>query len=67
MIEWFYLGAFDKYYKKLLYVWRIPGNFVDGDYISIGINSSYTFNVENMKEFEITDKFKDIDIFKTRA
>lgn len=63
-IEWFYLGAFSKDYKKLLHVWRIPGNFIDGDYIKIGICSNYRYNIENMEEFEITDKFKDIDISK---
>lgn len=57
-IEWFYLGAFDKDFKKLLHVWRVPGEFIEGNSITIGINNNYTFNVENMKEFEITDKFK---------
>lgn len=59
-IEWFYLGAFDKDFKKLLHVWRVPGEFIEGNSITIGINNNYMFNVENMKEFEITDKFKDI-------
>lgn len=63
-IEWFYLLAFNKDWTKLLYVWRIPGNFVDGDTINIGFSKNREYNIENMKEFEITDKFKDIDIFK---
>lgn len=63
-IKWFYLGAFDKDYKKLLHVWRIPGNFVDEDYLVIGVSSNYICNIENMKEYDITEKFKDINIFK---
>lgn len=64
MIEWFYLGAFDKDYRKLIYVWRIPGNFVDKDHLYVGIGNSYEYNLENMKEYEITEKFKNIGMFK---
>jgi hypothetical protein len=58
-IEWFYLVTFDKGFKKLMYVWRIPGDFIDTNSITIDIDNGYTYNIENMKEFEITDKFKD--------
>lgn len=57
-IEFYYLGAFDRYYKKLLYVWRIPGEMMDNYHFSVGTNSSYEFNIENMKEYDITEKFK---------
>lgn len=63
-IEWFYLEAFDKDYKKLLHVWRISGDFIAGQSITIGINKNYKYNVKSMKKYEITEKFKDIDIFK---
>lgn len=49
--------AFNKDWTKLLHVWRIPGDLTDGDSITIGIKGSYTYNIDNMKEYEITDKF----------
>lgn len=55
-IEWFYLLGFNKDYSELQHVWRIPGYFTE-------IISNYTRNIENMKEYEITKKFKDIFIF----
>ena len=63
-VDFYYLGAFDKDYKKLLRVWRIPEGFIDGPTLYIGFDSNYTYNVENMKEYEITEKFKDIDLSK---
>lgn len=63
-VDFYYLGAFDKDYKNLLYVWIIPEDFTDEDHIVIGIDSDYKYNIENMKKCEITDKFKDIDLFK---
>lgn len=63
-IKWYYLGGFDKDYKNLLYILRIPGTFVDNDsYFNIGLNCRYMYNLENMKEFDITDKF-DIEKIK---
>ncbi len=61
-IQWYYLGAFDKDYRKLLHAWRILGDFIDKDSMIIGMFTTgtqrrFTYNVENMKEFEITDKF----------
>ncbi len=55
--EWFYLGGFDKDYKNLLHVWRIHVDFIDGNSLIIGLDNNYRFNIENMKEYEITDKF----------
>lgn len=60
-IEWYYLGGFNNDYTKLLYVWRVPGEFVGKNYLHIGLTKNYEYNIENMKEFEITEKFKDID------
>lgn len=58
-VDFYYLGAFDKEYKTILHVWRIPGNFTDESFIIIGVDNC-TYNFENMRKYEITDKFKDI-------
>ena len=66
-IDYFYLGGFDEDYQKLLHVWRIPGDFINGPtlYISnLCCQHRFERNIENMKDYEITDKFKDIDVFK---
>lgn len=61
-IEWFYLLGFNKDYSELQYVWRIPFfDFKDKDSIRIGFSNDYTYNIENMKGYEITEKFNDID------
>ena len=57
-IDFFYIGAFNEDYSELMYVWRIPGNFFEGNSFCIGLSISREFNIENMKEYEITDKFK---------
>ena len=49
-IEWFYLLAYDKDFKILLHTWRVPGNFIDRDHLHISLH-----DVENMREYEITD------------
>lgn len=59
-IELFYLGAFNKYYTELLYVWRIPGEIVEDNYFYVGIRNNYKFNIENMAKYDITDKFKNL-------
>ena len=42
-----------------MHVWRIPGEFIEEEHLHIGLNSysRYMYNVENMKEYEITNKF----------
>jgi len=61
-IEWFYLLGFNEDYSELQYAWRIPLlNFKDKYSIKIGISNDYAYNIENMKEYEITEKFKNID------
>lgn len=60
-IDYFYLGAFDKDYSRLDYVWRIPGGFTDNDYLTIslyGYRGGYS--VDNMKEYETTPEFTEI-------
>ncbi len=59
-IEIFYFGAFNEDYSKLLYVWRVPGELVEGDVFRIGMSHHGKFNIENMKEFDITDKILEI-------
>lgn len=58
-IEYYYFGAFNEDYTKLMYVWRVPGDIVEGNSFRVGIRSG-EFNVENMKEYDITDKFDKI-------
>lgn|SRR3990167_1902820 len=61
-IEVYHFGAFNEDYIKLLYVWEAPGEMVESDYFYVGINgiNCREFNVENMKEYDITDKFKEL-------
>jgi len=63
-IEYYYFGAFSSDWTKLEYVWRVPGEMVDKDCFIIGLTKNWEHNIENMKEFEITDKFKGMDISK---
>lgn len=53
---YYYLGAFNGDYSELQHVWRVPGDFAYGS-INIGIDNSYIYNLENMKQYEITEKF----------
>lgn len=57
-IIWIFLVARDEYHKKILHVWMIPGDLTDKANMTIGINCNYRYNIENMKEYEITHKFK---------
>lgn len=54
--DWYYLGAFNEDYTKLLHVWLIPWDF-PGNFMKVGVSNDYKYNVENMEEYEITDKF----------
>lgn len=57
-IEWYYLGAFNEYFMKLLHVWLIPGEFVESNHLHIGLGIyGSKFSVKNMKIFEISDRF----------
>jgi len=58
-IQLYYLLGFNKDYTDFNYAWRIPGwNVVEKDFLTVGLGSNYEFNIENMKEYEITDKLK---------
>lgn len=59
-VGFYYLLAFNEDYSELIHVWRIPWNFTDKNFINIGLNSNYEYNLENMKGFDITKKFKDV-------
>lgn len=59
-IEIYYFLAFNLDWTKLEYAWRVPGEIVEKDRVLIGLNGNYEFNIENMKEYEITDKFREI-------
>jgi len=56
-VRWYYLGAFDAYFEKLLYVWRVPSDVIVGERLYVGLTKRSQFNVENMKRYEITDIF----------
>jgi len=63
-IEWYYLLAFNEDHSELLYAWRVPAwefmNVIEKEGILIGANSDYNYNLENMKEYIITDKLAPI-------
>lgn len=68
IVDFYYLLAFNYNWSELLHVWRIPGvmimdirNIQNCLYIGCskghGHNKGYEYNIENMKEYEITEKF----------
>lgn len=62
-IEYLYCLAFNEKFSELLYAWRIPiSDFMEkmGHCITIGIKNTYTFNIENMKQYDITKKIMPI-------
>lgn len=65
-IEWYYLLGFNKDYSELQHVWRIPAwdfiKDIEKGYMHIGINDNRKDNIENMKQYEITEKV--MQIFK---
>lgn len=62
-VDFYYLLAFNGDWTKLLHVWRIHWNFLDKKSLTIGIDSGHNYNLENMKKYEITEKF--IDVFNS--
>lgn len=60
-IEWYYLLAFNGDYSELLHVWRISAwefmEDIENGYLHIGIGNNYINNIENMKQYDITEKF----------
>ena len=59
-IEIYYLLGFNEDYTKLDYGWRIPGEIVESSRFYVGFNSNYEFNIENMEEYDITDKLREV-------
>ena len=57
-LDWFYLLGFNEDYSELRYAWRVSGDFNEEDSIKIGFCNSWGYNLENMKEYEITKKIK---------
>lgn len=58
-IEIYYFLAFNEDWTKLEHGWRIPGEIAEGTTFYVG-TSGGRFNMENMKEYDITDKFVDV-------
>ncbi len=58
-IEIYYFLAFNEDYTKLEYAWRVPGEITERDYFRIG-KCHAEFTIENMKEYDITNKLKKI-------
>lgn len=58
-IEIYYFLAFNENWTKLDYAWRIPGEIIEDNNFYVGLKRS-KFNIENMVEYDITDKVKDI-------
>ncbi len=54
-IEIYYFLAFNEDWTKLKYAWRVPGEIIESDNFCIGLDHSYEFNIDNMKEYNITD------------
>lgn len=67
-IEWFYLLAFNEDFTEFKYAWKIPNNeyFEEDVYKEqIIVNGKYhskdvKYDIENMKEYEITDMIRPI-------
>lgn len=61
-IQWLYLLAFNEDYTKLLYAWKVPKDKlrIEVIVVVIGLRTTYEYNIENMKEYEITDEIRPI-------
>lgn len=60
-IQILYLIAFNEDYTELKHAWRIrTWEFVDKEKIYIGQTNKSEFNIENMKQKEITDSIRNI-------
>lgn len=61
-IEIYYLLAFNEDYTELKYAWRVPGEMVEKDFFKVIVyNSSRAkFCIGNMKEYDITEKLRDV-------
>lgn len=59
-IEIYYFLAFNEDWTRLRYGWRVPGEIAGKDNFYIGLNPSYEFDLEDMEDYDITDKLRDI-------
>jgi hypothetical protein len=59
-IEIYYLLGFNEDYTKLEYGWRISGEIAEKDWFTVGLSLRREFNIENMKEYDITEKLRDV-------
>lgn len=59
-IEIYYFLAFNEDYSELMRIWRVPGEIIEKNYFEVGLRHSYEFNIENMKEYDITNKIKEV-------
>lgn len=59
-IEFYYFVAFNKDFTKLFYAWMVPGEIAEGNSFTVNFDCKGKFNVENMKEYDITDEFKKV-------
>lgn len=59
-IEIYYFLAFNEDYSKLMYVWRVPGELVEKNHFYIGMSPKCEFDIEDMEQYDITDKFRRI-------
>lgn len=59
-IEIYYFLAFNEDWTKIEYGWRVPGEIAEKDGFFVGLNCNYEFNIENMKEYDITDRLKEL-------
>lgn len=41
-----------------MYVWRIPGEIIETNVLKVWLNNYYGYTVINMREYDITKKFK---------
>lgn len=60
-IQKYYIGLFDKNFKKLLYVletstWDIMED-IEKEFMLIYLKGNYRYTIENMKKYDITEKF----------
>lgn len=61
-IEYYYILAFNEDWTNIMYAWRIPGEMIGKDRFRIWLDSRSRgeFTVENMKEFDITEKIREV-------
>jgi hypothetical protein len=59
-IELYYFLAFNEDWTKLDYGWRISGELVESSMFIVGPNLGYEFTVDNMKEYDITEKLREV-------